>query len=59
MALVVDSQNASDSAYTPLAPRYEAGTAFQAALALVFEGRCGGGVLSFCPLSFSAYSCFS
>ena len=36
---VVDSQNADDAAYTPLAPAYEAGTAFQAALSLILDGR--------------------
>ena len=37
MALVVDRQNAGDSAYQPLAPDYK-GAAWQAAVALVYKG---------------------
>ena len=39
MALAVDGQNADDSAYEPMAPHYEASIPFQAALALVLDGR--------------------
>lgn len=39
MARVVDRQNVDDPAYRPMAPDYEASIAFQAALALVLEGK--------------------
>ena len=39
MAEVVDRQNIDDAGYTPMASDFESSFAFQAAVALIFEGR--------------------
>jgi malate synthase len=39
MAVVVDQQNESDSAYTNMAPNFDSSIAFKAAVALIFEGK--------------------